>query len=619
MPRQRIASGVVLGLLVTAVLVGGQTAIAAFTAGCAEFWVAPDGDDSARGTSQEPWRTVEHARDQIRAKQLTKNMRCDITVNLKAGTYSVDRTIAFDQRDSGEGGHKVIYRSADGPGKAVFDGSTEITGWTPYKDGIFSAPLDISQPFHTLYVDGKRATTARYPNRRSDDEWAPYLRSTLIDPSKEAVRDQIGFAAGDWDPAWDLRLGSSWAAQVVVWSGGSWSWFTDTVPLLDINFTKRRSTLQYWTRYHMVNSGGGSRYFVQNSLSLLDQAGEYYLDYPAKRVYYKPAGGTMDGLTVRRPVATEVFSLAGASPEQRLHDLALDGLAIRNTDFMDWYRYGWNGPGDSGAKHKYPRYDTQVELPRNRWGAISLTNTTRIDLSRLHLSDTGYTGIFLLFANDHVTVRDSLLEHLGNDGIKVEGGYPGEGDIANHNTFTNNYIHHVGELVPGDSAGVEILSSGSNEISHTVVEHGARYGISLESRPETANADNYMAGNTVRYVRLAHLAKDSGDTGPFYAYGVRNAAPYTPTSTVSQLVVDDANADPSMPDSKPYGVHMDFGGCAFAFKDILVTNTENDPYHGPSAAVCDTFENVSWEEGFDESRMDYDKIGVLPDFPYETP
>ena len=82
-------------------------------------------------------------------------------VNLKAGTYRVDKTITFDDRDSG-----ATYRSVDGPGKAVFEGSTEVTGWTPYKDGIFKAPVDVDQPFYTLYAEGKRATTARYPNRR---------------------------------------------------------------------------------------------------------------------------------------------------------------------------------------------------------------------------------------------------------------------------------------------------------------------------------------------------------------------------------------------------------------------------------------------------------------------
>lgn len=618
MSRVKLLGGVVIGVALA--VIGAGSALGAGpekdAAACDGFWVSPDGNDSAAGTQRKPWKTVEHARDALRIRA---HAGCTTVVNLKAGTFQVDKTITFDDRDSG-----VTYRSADGPGKAVFEAGREVTGWTPYQDGIFKAPVDISQPFYSLYADGLnqfsgRATTARYPNRESDDKWAPYLRSILFDPTKEAVRDQLGFNAGDIDPSWDLRLGTSWPAQVTVWSGGSWSWFTDTIPMLDINFTKKRTTLVYPARYGFINSGGGSRYYVQNSLSLLDQAGEYYLDYPAKTLYYKPAAGTMDGVKVYRPTQTQVFSLEGASPNRRVENLTLDGLTIQHTDFMDWYRYGWNGTGDSGVKHKYPKYDTQIELPRNRWGAITLTNTRGVKLTGLHIQQTGFTAIELLFANEKTTVSDSLLEHLGNDGIKIEGGWPGEGDVAHGNTFTNNYIHHIGELVPGDSAGVEIMNSGGNEVSHTVVEHGARYGISIESRPEIPNADNYTGGNTVKFVRLSHLAQDSGDTGPFYAYGVRNEPPYTPDASVSQLIIDDANADPSMPDAKPYGVHMDFGGCGFAFSDIKVTNTESDPYHGPSAGPCDTFANVSWEAGFDDSKLQYDQIGVLPSFPYEKP
>ncbi|MEU8221099.1 right-handed parallel beta-helix repeat-containing protein [Kribbella sp. NPDC048915] len=613
--RSGLIIGLAVGVMVPAAVFGGSAlgAGAAPTGqtGCSTYWVAPNGNDSAAGTERKPWQTIEHARDTLR---LRGHSGCTPVVNLKAGTYRVDRTITFDARDS-----NVTYRSVDGPGKAVFEAGQEVTGWTPYKDGIFKTAVDVDQPFYTLYAEGKRATTARYPNRESDDKWAPYLRSILFDPTKEAVRDQLGFNTGDIDPSWDLRLGTSWPAQVTVWSGGSWSWFTDTIPMLDINFTKRRTTLVYPARYGFINSGGGSRYFVQNSLSLLDQAGEYYLDHPAKTLYYKPSGGTMDGVTVYRPTQTQVFSIAGSAPANRVQNLTLDGFTIQHTDFMEWYRYGWNGTGDSGLKHKYPKYDTQIELPRNRWGAITLTNTRGVKLTRLHLQQTGFTAIELLFANERTTVSDSLFEHLGNDGIKVEGGWPGEGDLAQGNTFTNNYMHHIGELVPGDSAGVEIMNSGGNEVSHTVVEHGARYGISIESRPEIPNADNYTGRNTVKYVRLSHLAQDSGDTGPFYAYGVRNEPPYPSDAVVSQMIIDDANADPSMPDSKPYGVHMDFGGCGFAFSDIKVTNTANDPYHGPSAGPCDTFSNVSWEDGFDESKLEYDRIGVLPSFPYEKP
>ncbi|MGC5412961.1 right-handed parallel beta-helix repeat-containing protein, partial [Streptomyces sp. DT225] len=88
-------------------------------------------------------------------------------------------------------------------------------------------------------------------------------------------------------------------------------------------------------------------------------------------------------------------------------------------------------------------------------------------LSRLHISDTGYHAVYALFANDGLTVRDSLLENIGGDGIKVEGPYPGEGNTSNGHLLTNNYITHYGELVPGDASGIELQNTGHNTISHS--------------------------------------------------------------------------------------------------------------------------------------------------------
>src|SRR5437870_2818544 len=131
-----VGAGVVAAALVTvaAVQLNAQPAGAV---DCKTFWVAPNGDDAAKGTTEdEPWKTVTRARDEIRNKHLNDRMNCDITVNLKAGDYPVPNTIDFDQQDSGNNGHRVIYRSVDGPGKANLQGAEELTGWTPYKDGI---------------------------------------------------------------------------------------------------------------------------------------------------------------------------------------------------------------------------------------------------------------------------------------------------------------------------------------------------------------------------------------------------------------------------------------------------------------------------------------------------
>lgn len=588
---------------------------------CPAFFVSPQGNDNSAGTKDDPWRTIEHARDHIREESLNSKgrMRCDITVNLRAGDYLVDETIEFEEADSGANGHAVVYKSYDGPGKARFLGAKPVTGWQPYEGNIYRAQVNKDRLFYTLFEGDRRATTARTPNRQAEDEWAPYLTSTNPDPSRWNTPKWLTFNPGDWDPAWEPVWGDLADAQVVIWSGHDWVWFTDTVPVQNMSWDKNLATVRYATRYPMTSDEGGSRYFIQNSLHLVDQPGEYYLDWDEGMLYYWPRSGSLEDTTVWAPTVKTVFKLAGSSPSDRLHDLRFDGLAVEYSDFVDWYRYAWNQDGDSGEVHKYPQWDRQIELPRNRFGTITMTNTRNIELTRMHISNTGFTAVYLLFANENVGVSDSLLEYLGGDGIKVEGPYPGEGDVAHHNTFTNNYIHHYGELVPGDAAGVEILSSGHNEVSHSVIEHSARYGVTLESRPEVTNADNYTHHNRLEYLRVAHVGKDSNDMGALYAYGVANFDPTLPTTNVmNQITIDDVNpTDPTMPSPATHGVHMDFGGCSFAFSNIEVTNVQGNRFKGNRN--CNTLENNSWDAGFDQSKMEYDRIGVSADFPYPTP
>ena len=489
-------------------------------------------------------------------------------------------------------------------------GAAPVTGWEEYKDGIYRADVGTDNPFYTLFEDGKRATTARYPNRKSDDEWAPYLTSVLKEPEKEAVRQWLYSNPGEWDANWNLDQ-----ASAVVWSGGSWSWFTDTVPIRDWNAAKNQMTLKYWTRYALINSRGGSRYFLQNSLDFLDQAGEYYMDFKKGQVYYKPRGDIND-VTVLRPTVKTLFNLAGADPDRRVQNITLDGLSLQYTDFVDWYRYGWISDGDSGEPRKYPEYDRQIEMPRNRFGAVTVTNSKDITLSRLHISDTGYHAVYALFANDGLTVRDSLLENTGADGIKVEGPYPGEGNTSNGHLLTNNYITHVGELVPGDASGIELQNTGNNTVSHIHVKHSARYGVSLEVRPEVAIEDDYARNNTFEYLRIDEAGLDSGDMGAFYTYGVSNFEPHKIDNHVRQVVIGDVIPDGSMPDSGTRGIHMDAGGCGFSFEDIEVGRTTDQSYQ---SYQCNDVKNANWEDGYDASKMEYDKIGVTASFPYPLP
>ena len=576
-----------------------------------QFYVARSGDDAADGSKAHPWRTIDHARDQIRTTGANSagTMTCDIDVNVRAGDYPVKNTLDFDQRDSGTGGHRVIYRSIDGPGKARLLGAQQVKGWKQWKGNIYRTK--VSGDFHTLFEGDQRATTARFPNRTKTETLGPYLQAAESDD--DALTNSqtwMAFNDGEWKKDWDLH-----DAQVVIWSGGHWTWFTDTDPVDSVNWDKGFVTLKYPTRYALF-SRVGSRYFIQNSLDFLDSPGEYYHDSKTGWLYYWPKNGSISASTpIWAPTVKTVLNVAGADKADRAHDLIFDGFSLEYSDFVDWYRYGWNAGGDSGVPHKYPEYDRQIEMPRNRFGAITLTNTRRVTLRNLNISNTGFHSIYLLFANDHDTIRNNLIAHSGANGIKLEGGYPGEGDVSHDNKILNNYISWVGDLDPGDAAGIDLVSSGNNTVRHAVIMHSARYALALKSITTTPNKDNYEGGNQISFVKIAHAGKDSGDMGAIDAYGVQNRDPITINTPLNQITVDDVNADPSMPDVVPSGVHMDSGGCGLSFTNIEVTNVQYDPpFHGN--AKCNVFGNVSWKDGFDAEQMQYDQIGVTKQFPY---
>ncbi len=107
MTRCRLAPGLLVGLMgLVAAPAIGQTAGGDVMK---TLYVSPAGDDANPGTQERPLATIGGARDAVRG--VNRNMTGDIVVILAGGTYSIAEPIVFDHRDSGTGGHKIVYRS----------------------------------------------------------------------------------------------------------------------------------------------------------------------------------------------------------------------------------------------------------------------------------------------------------------------------------------------------------------------------------------------------------------------------------------------------------------------------------------------------------------------------
>src|SRR5580693_2698679 len=148
----------VLSALGLTVGLGGCAATSTDPVG--SIYVAPSGDDANSGTSSHPLKTLEQARDRVRA--LIPFATGDITVYLQGGVYRLSRPLLLGEPDSGANGHRVIYAAAPGQ-QPIISGGAAVTGWKLVDAGknlwMASAPAGL-QNTRQLFVNGVRATRA---------------------------------------------------------------------------------------------------------------------------------------------------------------------------------------------------------------------------------------------------------------------------------------------------------------------------------------------------------------------------------------------------------------------------------------------------------------------------
>ncbi|WP_314584763.1 cohesin domain-containing protein [Paenibacillus terrigena] len=639
----------------------------------AEFFVAPTGDDENGGSYDHPFATLQAARDAVR--KMNSNMIGDIYVFIASGNYYVNEPITFDERDSGTNGFDVVYRDLDGLGSAKFIGGYQVTStWNKVTrtgadadlpivaDGsVYKTYVGTKTNFNTLYVNDTRATMARTKNLNVDPRFpassTTYMRSagggisTLVynasDLDSESLNGLLNAQTrGDLD------------AQVYMWDGGYWDWMTDTIPLASIDTSKRTLTYKtvpgnpaaYRPKY---STGSNARYFLQGNLGFLDQPGEYYFNKKTGYLYYYPLAGSGDiqGQDIVVPVVEKIIDIKGASRTSMVSHITFSGLAFKDTNFPDYYSYGWNW-GDAGAGLGYyppeaagstqPSYAEQTERVEFQVGVITLTNTNNITISKAHIKNAGMFGIELYLANQYTMIKDSLIEYTGHGGVNIEGGYPGVGGDANgdgysnHNTVTNTIVHDVGQLV-GQTQGVMIMNSGYNTISHLEIYNSPRRGIFISAgwsrNPNVAfpngdknfnmMTDMYSHHNTFEYIYLHDMQQDGGDDGAFFAcYLYQGQTNYKP-NYINQMVIDNVGANPSMTDIAPNGMNLDMGTSGFELRNVKIVNPQHFNFEvgGYNAKYTLTNTNIDFGTAynqvatFNDSLMDYANIGVGIDFP----
>ncbi len=457
--------------------------------GSYEVHIAPNGNDKASGSKNDPLKTLDGAR------VFVKNLKKDRPVNVifHEGVYHLDKTVVFAIDDSGKEGFPVTYRAE---GDAVFTtaDTVDFKDFTLVKEGedsripsdligkIYKADLDLlgidagAMPmFYStniggdgfedilFFVNDKEQMVAQYPNGESNyDTWV-----SIADTNINSVTIKVD------------------ALRSKGWQGEKYAYF-EGYPSVDYSNERNNLTIdgdlikfKNPARFD-ADEKHSRRYKIKHALSELDVPGEWYLDRDTNIFYYYP---------------TKDFD---ENAEIQFAARKLDTVNVINADYI-------NFDGLKFDKIRGNAFTAGLSVKE-----LNLYNCEFKNISNRAVQYNGvnvYNSKLWGTANYHdgaenCEVRNNRFINIGGSAINFAGGER-ETLSRGNNVIANNYVYNA---------------SNKQRCTPNIQVNGVlNYALNNEVHMGTFHAINHSGNeNVVAYNELYNMLRDTGDCGVIY-------------------------------------------------------------------------------------------------------
>lgn len=506
--------------------------LSAFSLQAADLWVSPTGNDTADGTEAQPLATLTQA---LRvARENKRHGKCPatetVTIHLMSGTHRL--TEAVFVRNSDE---NIVVK---GEGDAVLSGGVRITGWkkqgrlwvakTPDFNG---RPLD----FRQMWVNGVKADRARdvkdfeqmsrilsvdKQNRRL---WVPRraVEKIMKDaPYAEMVLHEMWCVA-------NLRI------KKIEVDGDSAA----------VSFHEPESRIQFehpWPSPMVTTDGHNSAFYLTNSLTLLDQPGEWYNDIRTGTIYYMPREGeNMATADIEVPAVETLVEVMG-TPDSHVSNIQFKGLTF---EYTTWMRPSIKGhvPLQAGMylvdaykiRPQVSRPNGDHKLDNQGWldradAAVELSYADDVSFEGCTFRRMGGSGIdYIIACKGGEVCRSSFTDIAMN--AYVAGSFSPRGyethqaynpldrrDVCTGQKVENTRFENIGNedwgcvaIAAGFVYGINILHNDISEVPYT----GISMGWGWTCQP------GCMGNNRVIGNHIWHYGKHMFDTAGIYTLG----------------------------------------------------------------------------------------------------
>lgn len=464
------------------------------------FYVSADAaDDSGDGSLNAPFKTISAARNAVRAYKTAcnGNMEENVIVYIREGTYVLNSTLTFDERDSGTNGHTVTYCAYPGETPKIVSAKYVFTDWALSENGIWVSSGGPDYDITGL-SDGtdKVGISARIPNALEAGD--AYLGAVRVGTA-DSTESKTSFSVKSEDNIPEISDISSLYA--VVWpNGGGWyNWTKNRKRITSVTGSGagRIFNLESAVSYTINN---GARYYLEGALEFLDAPGEYYYDRANGILKFIPPADIEMSSDTKIYASSSFHAISIIGSSEAVGDFRVSGLDI-------------TGVGNSH-------------------NAIYMKNADGIEIYGCRIHDLGGTGIKGDGILSNTNIEGNEIFNMETGILLVSNVYTDKDSRVKYNTITNNHIYNM----YGSNAGIKVAEAAYNTISHNRVHGSDRMGIwvfgaSLRSQLidneyyeglfgdiTEDNVYDFMRShdNIIEYNDVYDCMKDSQDGGPIY-------------------------------------------------------------------------------------------------------
>jgi len=449
----------------------------------ADFHVAPSGNDANPGTEDQPFATLERARDEIRHRKAAGPLPVGgITVEIRGGAYELSRPFELTTQDSGAQEAPIVYRARRGETVKLVGGRV-VTGWKPLTDpavlnrlhesargqvwqadlkavgitdlqGINSATTYQSDPGLEVFFQDKPMTLARYPN-------SGYMRiASALDAGGKSKTGDVTTPEGKF--VCDDPRPSRWVNEKGIWLHGFWIWdWADMrIPLGSVD--PAAHTISLGPRPGQTfGLRTGQWFYAENVLPELDSPGEWYLDRDASILYFWPPASLSSGKVVVS-VVRDLVRLNGVSQ-----------VTFRN-----------------------------LLLEAGRGSAFMVKGGDNVRVAACTIRNMGNWGVKVYGGARHGVVGCDIYQ-TGQGGVYLEGGDRKTLTPAGHYA-DNNHIHHTARWDPVYQQAITLFGVG-NRATHNLIHNVPHVAIGFTGNDQV-----------IEYNEIHTAVFQSNDAGAIY-------------------------------------------------------------------------------------------------------